>query len=69
MGIIDFRDPDGRCKGIREAGLAESYWWRCNYLLEGEVDPRPVEAAWEIPLVSNPVGNWGEGESFRILHD
>ena len=23
-GVIDSRDPDGRCKGIREAGLAKA---------------------------------------------
>ena len=33
-GMIDSRDPDGRRKGIRDARLAKSYWWRCNYLLE-----------------------------------
>ena len=53
--MIDSRDPGGRCKSIRDAGLAKCYWWRCNYLIEGEVDPRPAEAAWEIPLVNNPV--------------
>ena len=50
---LDYEESDS--DDIREARLAKNYWCRCNYVREGEVDLRPVEAAWEIPTVSNPV--------------